>query len=167
MKTIKIVSIVVGVLLILGILLSILYCFYAAPYSKNNDFFDITKKDIKEDITVMSFNIRYFAHDDFFKKSWFYRAQLVLNNIKKEEPDVIGFQEVQPIHEKFLRQHLLGYEFVIAYRTNLDPKEGMLLAYRKDRELPLPVRQFIKDLKLQSRKINESHCSRDGNTVPS
>lgn len=41
------------------------------------------------------------------------------------------------------------------------------LAYRKDRELPLPVRQFIKDLKLQSRKINESHCSRDGNTVPS
>ena len=133
MKAIKIVSIVVGVLLILGILLSILYCFYAAPYSKNNDFFDITKKDIKEDITVMSFNIRYFAHDDFFKKSWFYRAQLVLNNIKQEEPDVIGFQEVQPIHEKFLRQHLLGYEFVIAYRTNLDPKEGMLLAYRKDR----------------------------------
>ncbi len=133
MKAIKITCIVVGAVLLLGIILTVLYCFYAAPYSTNKDVFDISKKEIKEDVTVMSFNIRYFAHDDFFKKSWFYRAPLVVNNVKQEQPDVIGFQEVQPIHEKYLREHLDGYEFIVAYRTKLDPKEGMLLAYRKDR----------------------------------
>lgn len=133
MKAIKITCIVVGAVLLLGIILTVLYCFYAAPYFMNKDVFDISKKEIKEDVTIMSFNIRYFAHDDFFKKSWFYRAPLVVNNVKQEQPDVIGFQEVQPIHEKYLRAHLDGYEFIVAYRTKLDPKEGMLLAYRKDR----------------------------------
>ena len=133
MKAIKITCIVVGAVLLLGIILTFLYCFYAAPYSMNKDVFDISKKEIKEDVTVMSFNIRYFAHDDLFKKSWFYRAPLVVNNVKQEQPDIIGFQEVQPIHEKYLREHLDGYEFIMAYRTKMDPKEGMLLAYRKDR----------------------------------
>ena len=133
MKAVKIVSIVVGLLLIIGIVLTILYCFYAGPYSLNKDVFDVSKKEIKEDITIMSFNIRYFAHDDFFKKSWFYRAPLVVNNVKQEQPDIIGFQEVQPIHEKYLKKHLLGYEFIVAYRTKMEPKEGMLLAYRRDR----------------------------------
>ena len=133
MKAIKITCIVVGAVLLLGIILTFLYCFYAGPYSMNKDVFDISKKEIKEDITVMSFNIRYFAHDDLFKKSWFYRAPLVVNNVKQEQPDIIGFQEVQPIHEKYLKEHLDGYEFIIAYRTKMEPKEGMLIAYRKDR----------------------------------
>lgn len=125
-------SIIIG-LVVIGLVVTVLYCAYAGPYSMNKETFDISKKEITEDITVMSFNIRYFAYDDFFKKSWFYRAPLVVENVKQEQPDIIGFQEVQPIHEKYLRKHLEGYEFIIAYRTKLEPKEGMLLAYKKDR----------------------------------
>ena len=118
-KLFKILFSIIIVLVVIGIVVIILYCPYAGPYSLNKETFDISEKEITDDITIMSYNIRYFAFNDFFKKTWFYRANLVLAVIAEQQPDIIGFQEVQPIHEKFLKEHLKGYEFIIAYRTGL------------------------------------------------
>ena len=132
-KLFKILFSIIIVLVVIGIVVIILYCPYAGPYSLNKETFDISEKEITDDITIMSYNIRYFAFNDFFKKTWFYRANLVLAVIAEQQPDVIGFQEVQPIHEKFLKEHLKGYEFIVAYRTGGPNREGAMIAYRKDR----------------------------------
>ena len=81
----------------------------------------------------MSYNLRYLSAKDCLKKSWFYRADLVIDIISEEKPDLIGFQEVTTTHAKYLTEHLSGYEFHIEYREKSPGKEATAIAYRADR----------------------------------
>ena len=125
---------IVGALLVAIIVYSILVWAYFASYKASKEEFDVSASEMTEEVTVMSYNVRCLAYNsDFLKKSWFYRADLVLKVIASEKPDIIGFQEINTEHEKYLKEHLKGYAFYCAYRDNSLFKEGLMIAYRTDR----------------------------------
>ena len=130
-KGFKIVLIIVACLLVASLVFCGIFFCYAPRYLSSKETYDVSEKS--GDIDVMSFNIRCIAIDDFFKKSWFYRADLVIKTIAANEPDVVAFQEVTPIHEKYLKKHLIGYDFICAYRSASGAKEGVMIAYNTNR----------------------------------
>ena len=81
---------------------------------------------------VMSFNIRLFVTDDLEERNWFYRAELVADTIKKQAPEVIGFQEVTPIQYQYLCDTLQEYDSIITYRDDDPNSEGCPVFYRKE-----------------------------------
>lgn len=83
-------------------------------------------------IYVMSCNVRCINPLDFGKKSWFYRANLLVKGISANKPTVIGFQEVTKWQYSYLRESLTGYDSVITYRDNMFNSEGCPIFYRKD-----------------------------------
>lgn len=105
---------------------------YVLRYYFNNETFNISEKQDSDEITIMSFNIRCKTSVDKYKESWYYRANLTIKNIKQEQPDIIGLQEAQTIHEKYYRKHLKGYAFQEGYREDTEGKEGPLILYRND-----------------------------------
>ena len=73
----------------------------------------------RDEITVVSYNVRYFNHNaDFGKCHWYVRAPLVLRKIETLAPDVLCMQEVHPPQYAYLKKHLVGYDSVIGYREN-------------------------------------------------
>lgn len=84
-------------------------------------------------ITVMSYNIRCIAIDDTGERAWSARSPLVEEIIRKNDPDVIGFQEVTEMHESFLRKTFPGYTFNVAYREEHLFHEGVAIAYKTDK----------------------------------
>ena len=84
-------------------------------------------------VKVMSFNIRMDAYDDVDERDWSYRKMLVAKTIKKETPDVIGFQEVMPGPYEYLCQSLKGYGSIITYRDDSENPEGCPVFYREER----------------------------------
>ncbi len=71
----------------------------------------------REDITVVSYNVRYFNHNaDFGNCHWYVRAKYVLSNIERLQPDILCTQEVHPPQFAFFKKHLVGYDTVIGYR---------------------------------------------------
>lgn len=130
----RIVGLVVLLLFVAVLAWAILIGFYYPEYRQNKNVFDVSQTELKEELTVMSYNVRFFSlYGDLFQKSWFYRAELVRQVVEKHAPDVVGFQEVNTTHEKFFREHLKGYDFIVAYRDGSIVKEGVMLAYRTDR----------------------------------
>lgn len=132
-KSSKIIILIVSCVLIALLAALATFACYLPRYLADKEKFDISKKENGEEITAMSFNIRCTAPGDLFKEGWFYRAGLVKQVVSEVMPDVIGFQEVNVAHEKYLRGHLAGYDFFVAYRSDDVFKEGMLLAFRSDR----------------------------------
>ena len=71
----------------------------------------------REDVTVVSYNIRYFNHKaDHGKRHWYVRAKYVLREIEKLQPDVLCLQEVHPPQFDYLKKHLAHYDAEIGYR---------------------------------------------------
>ncbi len=71
----------------------------------------------REDITVVSYNVRYFNNvKDFGKRHWYVRAKYVLRNVENLQPDVLCLQEVHPPQFAYFKKHLVGYNAVIGYR---------------------------------------------------
>ena len=131
-KASRIFLIVTSVALLVAVaFISVFDCYYL-KYVADNEKAELTWEDT-DDLTLMSFNIRYLAKDDYFKKGWYYRSSLVKQIIKDVRPDVVGFQEVNTIHEKYLTEHFPGYAFSGAYRNEGPFREGLLIAYRADR----------------------------------
>ncbi len=85
------------------------------------------------EIRVTSANVRCLSPTDLGKKSWFYRAPLLLRVLRDEQPDVIGFQEVTRVHYAYLQAHLTGYDSVIAYRDGNPLSEGCPIFYNTER----------------------------------
>lgn len=85
------------------------------------------------EITLMSSNLRCIAVEDIGKKSWFYRADLIINNIVSSSPDIIGFQEGTRFHYAYLCERLPEYDSVITYRDEAYFSEGCPIFYRRDR----------------------------------
>lgn len=110
----------------------IVQLFYLPKYLIEDTKVEIST-DITEEITVMSTNVRCYSPDDFFKKSWFYRAHLIVEDINSVKPDIIGFQEVTFIHYSYLRKAMQGYGSEIAYRDDFILSEGCPIFYRLDK----------------------------------
>ena len=105
---------------------------YYPRYKKSTAELDISAVQ-NEDIVVMSSNVRTWSPTDVLKKSWFYRADLLMKNIESVKPDIIGFQEVTPIHYKYLTKALKGYDNVIKYRDDSKLHEACPVFYNTSR----------------------------------
>ena len=95
---------------------------------------EIAIQDIyrENELRVMSCNVRCISPTDLGKKSWFYRADLIMQGIQKEQPSVIGFQEVTKWHYSYLCDTLGMYDSVITYRDDAFNSEGCPIFYRSD-----------------------------------
>ncbi len=80
-------------------------------------------------ITMMSCNVRCLTPLDLGKKSWFYRADLLMEDIQAQSPGIIGFQEVTQWQYRYLVETLQGYDSVIDYRDKSIASEGCPIFY--------------------------------------
>lgn len=128
-KIIKIISSTIGLLIAVFLIIQLWYLPHYWINKKEVSLNDNTS----EEITIMSANVRCYAPDDLFKKSWFYRADLIRNNIDDVKPDIIGFQEVTWMHYGYLQDIMQGYDSVIMYRDNFILSEGCPIFYRTDK----------------------------------
>ena len=120
------------VLLAVLVLFLVSQLLYLPRYLGSEARVELSEEETQE-ITIMSTNVRCYAPDDFFKKSWFYRADLIVDDINSVKPDIIGFQEVTFMHYDFLRKAMPDYDSEIAYRDEWVLSEGCPIFYRTDK----------------------------------
>lgn len=83
-------------------------------------------------IKAMSCNVRCITNIDKGVKNWYYRADLLMDDIEGEAPGIIGFQEVTPKQYDYLVDCLPQYESEIVYRDDTKKPEGCPVFYHKD-----------------------------------
>jgi endonuclease/exonuclease/phosphatase family metal-dependent hydrolase len=121
--------IILAVILIMGANLF----FYYPRYTKNKKPVTFTEKPVEADnITVMSSNLRCINPGDKGKRSWFYRADLIIKNIESCEPSIIGLQEATPWQYEYMKDCLAGFDSVIEFRDEAVNTEGCPVFYRSD-----------------------------------
>ena len=125
-KTVLI-SLVCLVLAVAIVLVGNTFLFY--PYYNNNKETVEIQFENNGQIKMMSYNLRCISPTDWGKKAWFYRANLVIDDIKNEKPGIIGFQESTKWHYKYLVDTLKGYDSVIEYRDEAFNSEGCPIFY--------------------------------------
>ena len=123
-----ILKVVLSLLLVCVILASVVLLWYVPHYVSNTKTVDISR-DEGEQITMMSYNLRCLTPLDLGKKSWFYRADLIMEDLKNEHPGIIGFQEATSWQYDYLVHTLQGYDSVITYRDNSVIAEGCPIFY--------------------------------------
>ena len=106
--------------------------FYLPSYLLDNSTVEISDESA-DTITVMSTNVRFYNPLDFLKKSWFYRASLIIDDINSVKPDIIGFQEATFIHYNYLKNAMPDYSSAMAYRDDFILSEGCPIFYRADK----------------------------------
>ena len=82
-------------------------------------------------IIMMSCNVRCLTPLDLGKKSWFYRADLLLGDLAEQAPGIIGFQEATRWQYGYLVDTLTGYDSVINYRDDTVMSEGCPIFYNE------------------------------------
>lgn len=82
-------------------------------------------------VTMISCNVRCLTPLDLGKKSWFYRADLLMQDIAAQAPGIIGFQEVTRWQYDYLVDVLTGYDSVIDYRDKSPVSEGCPIFYNE------------------------------------
>lgn len=122
----------VKIIIFICILILCLPNIYILRYIRNSEKV-IAKTAFSDTFTIMSYNIRCWTLLDIGGKSWFYRAGLVLKNIKSVDADIIGFQEVTPIQYKYLQKKLIGFRSVIEYRNGVPWSEGNPIFFNKNK----------------------------------
>ena len=132
-KVLKIIGIIFCCILVIVAATCFADFMYYPKYKSDREVFDISAEKKTADITLMSVNVRTWSPTDTFKKSWFYRAKLIDSNIAEVKPDIIGFQEVTPVHYKYLTETLKGYDNVIEYRDNSPLHEACPVFYNTSR----------------------------------
>jgi hypothetical protein len=93
-----------------------LFGWYFPRFLSRKEAVTITPK--MENITMMSCNLRCLTPLDLGKRSWFYRADLLLSDIAAQQPGIIGFQEATRWQYDYMVDVLTGYDSVIDYRDN-------------------------------------------------
>lgn len=124
---------ILGIVLLVAIVCLLVIELWYLPHYWVNQKEVATNNNQGDEITLMSCNVRCFALDDLFKKSWFYRADLIASNISQVQPDIIGFQEVTWLHYGYLQEIMPGYDSVITYRDDFILSEGCPIFYRTDK----------------------------------
>ena len=82
-------------------------------------------------LRVMSFNLRVETPNDGINR-FFNRSPRVLETIRREDPDLIGFQEAKNEMRAFLREQLPQYVVLGCGRDRSYDGEGIPIAYRED-----------------------------------
>lgn len=82
-------------------------------------------------VTMISCNVRCLTPLDLGKRSWFYRADLLMQDIAAQAPGIIGFQEVTRWQYDYLADVLTGYDSVIDYRDKSPVSEGCPIFYNE------------------------------------
>ena len=132
MKNVKIICLsIVALILAAGIFIGA-ETFWYYPHAVKNKKEYVAAEQSPDEIRVMSCNLRCLTPLDFGKKSWFYRADLIVNNIEKENPGIIGFQEATKLQYNYMCDTLTGYDSVITYRDKSVIAEGCPIFYRTD-----------------------------------
>ena len=107
---------------------------YYPQYVKHRRAREIPCSPQADEIALVSSNVRCISPFDLGKKSWFYRADLLMRTLENAgAADVIGFQEVTKTHYKYLCESLPQYDSVITYRDNSLLAEGCPVFYHKDK----------------------------------
>jgi len=89
--------------------------------------------DLRTDLRVMSFNIRYGTADDGGNR-WDLRRDLVVETIRRFGPDLLGTQECLDFQGEFLREHLPDHEFIGVGRDDGElAGEMCAVFFRRDR----------------------------------
>ena len=128
MKKRKTVISLISVLLTLIIVFGISFVWYYPHYKDNRTQVEINVEN-NGNIKMMSYNLRCISPTDLGKKSWFYRADLIIDDIENEKPGIIGFQEATKWHYAYLIDTLKGYDSVITYRDDAFNSEGCPIFY--------------------------------------
>ena len=134
MKIVKRILLSVFCLLLAVVLVwgGIMFAYYP-HYRKMKAPISVSEANLQPgEVRVMSCNLRCLNPNDLGKKSWFYRADLILKNIESEAPTIIGFQEATKWQYAYLCDTLPEYDSVITYRDNAVNSEGCPVFYRKD-----------------------------------
>lgn len=131
-KSLKILLSVVAVILVLAITFLASFYWYYPHYKEMKKEIAIQEIYRENELRVMSCNVRCISPTDFGKKSWFYRADLIMQGIEKEQPSVIGFQEATKWQYSYLCDTLSSYDSVITYRDDAFNSEGCPIFYRSD-----------------------------------
>lgn len=111
---------------------SAVICFYFPGYLKKQTEFTPEISVQTDEIKIMSSNVRCWSPTDFFKKSWFYRADLIMQNIEQENPSIIGFQETNKWQYSYLCKSLPTYDSVVTYRDNSYLAESCPIFYNAE-----------------------------------
>ena len=103
---------------------------YFPKYLRNRQALSIAPES--GHITMMSANVRCLTPLDLGKKSWFYRADLLMEDIASQAPGIIGFQEATQWQYNYLVASMPQYDSVIDYRDTSIASEGCPIFYHKD-----------------------------------
>lgn len=128
-KIIKTVLISLVCLVLAAVIVLVGNTFLFYPYYNNNKQAVEIQVENNGQIKMMSYNLRCISPTDWGKKAWFYRANLVIDDIENEKPGIIGFQESTKWHYKYLVDTLKGYDSVIEYRDEAFNSEGCPIFY--------------------------------------
>lgn len=128
-KIIKTVLISLLCLVLAAVIVLVGNTFLFYPYYNNNKQAVEIQVENNGQIKMMSYNLRCISPTDWGKKAWFYRANLVIDDIENEKPGIIGFQESTKWHYKYLVDTLKGYDSVIEYRDEAFNSEGCPIFY--------------------------------------
>ena len=123
-----------SVLLIAVVAFLVVEIWYLPGFLLSDARVELSETEVANDeITIMSANVRCYAPDDLFKKSWFYRADLLIEDVNSVKPDIIGFQEVSILHYGYLQNAMPDYDSELMYRDNWILSEGCPIFYRTDK----------------------------------
>ena len=125
----KILYVVLAVLLALVLCACTVLGWYFPRYLRNKEA--VAMQPAGDKITMMSCNVRCLTPLDLGKKSWFYRADLLLSDIADQRPGIIGFQEATRWQYDYLVDVLTGYDSVIDYRDKSLMSEGCPIFYNE------------------------------------
>ena len=130
----KTILIILGSLLALVLVAAIVLVgntfMYYPHYKEHKEAVNIEPKE--DNIKMMSYNLRCISPTDWGKKGWFYRADLIIDDIAEEKPGIIGFQEATKWHYSYLVDSLKGYDSVITYRDDAFNSEGCPIFYNTE-----------------------------------
>ena len=84
-------------------------------------------------IRAASYNVRYKTNEDTGDKSWDSRKAILCDFLKEIDPDVIGFQEVDPPQMTDLKALLTDYEIFGKHREADNTRRGTPIAFKKSR----------------------------------
>lgn len=123
-KPLKIILIIISFILAIAICWGTVMFWYYPHYKKQKTEMKINEIYNENEIRVMSYNLRCINPMDLGKKTWFYRADLIIKSIEKEQPGIIGFQETTKWQYDYLCDTMKGYDSIITYRDNAFNSEG-------------------------------------------
>lgn len=131
-KTFKIILATFAVILALVLFWSVCMFWYYPHYKNHKSEILLNENPRENEVRIMSCNLRCLNPLDYGKKSWFYRADLIVKSIEKEQPGIIGFQEATKWQYGYLCDTMKGYDSIITYRDDAFNSEGCPVFYRTD-----------------------------------